>query len=63
MQIGTRVVPRVGTFADAQPGYPAALIDSQSFLALAVNGGNAAQAFGLSRGDAVVLTPPGESSE
>ncbi len=63
VQIGTRVVPRVVTFADAQLGHPAVLVDSQGFLALAVNGGSAAQAFGLSRGDAVMLTPPGESSE
>jgi hypothetical protein len=63
VQIGTRVVPRVGTFADARPGYAAALIDSQGFLALAVNGGSAAQTFGLSRGDTVVLSPPHERSE
>jgi S-adenosyl-L-methionine hydrolase (adenosine-forming) len=63
VQIGSRVVPRVGTFADAQPGYPAAFIDSQGFLALAVNGGSAAQAFGLSRGDAVMLSPPDEGSK
>jgi hypothetical protein len=28
-----------------------------------VNGGNAAQAFGLSRGDAVVLSPPDEDAK
>jgi S-adenosylmethionine hydrolase len=63
VQIGTRVVPRVGTFADAGPGDAAAFfIDSQGYLALAVNGGSAAQAFGLSRGDTVVLGPPDEGS-
>jgi S-adenosylmethionine hydrolase len=63
VQIGTRVVPRVGTFADAQAGSAAAFIDSQGYLALAVNGGSAAQAFGLSRGDTVVLSPPDERPE
>jgi S-adenosylmethionine hydrolase len=63
VQIGSRVVPRVGTFADATPGSAAAFIDSQGFLALAVNGGNAAQALGLSRGDAVVLSPPDEDAK
>jgi S-adenosyl-L-methionine hydrolase (adenosine-forming) len=62
VQIGARVVPRVGTFADARSGSPVAFIDSQGYLALAVNGGSAAQAFGLSRGDAVVLSPPDEGS-
>jgi S-adenosyl-L-methionine hydrolase (adenosine-forming) len=63
VQIGSRVVPRAGTFADARPGSPAAFIDSQGYLALAVNGGSAAQAFGLSRGDAVVLSPPDGGSQ
>jgi S-adenosylmethionine hydrolase len=63
VQIGSRIVPRVGTFADAQSGSPAAVIDSQGYLALAVNDGSAAQTFGLSRGDAVVLSPPDEGSE
>jgi S-adenosyl-L-methionine hydrolase (adenosine-forming) len=60
VQIGSRVLPRVSTFADVPPGHPAAFIDSQGFLAIAVNQGSAAQALALGRGDAVVLTPPGD---
>jgi S-adenosyl-L-methionine hydrolase (adenosine-forming) len=58
VEIGSRPIPRVGTFADVPGGAPAAFLDSQGFLALAVNRGSAAQAFGLSPGDAVVLSPP-----
>jgi S-adenosylmethionine hydrolase len=61
VQIGSRVLPRVATFADVAPGQPAAFIDSQGFLAIAVNHGSAAQALALGRGDAVVLTPPGHA--
>jgi S-adenosylmethionine hydrolase len=58
VEVGTRRMPRVGTFADVPPGSAAAFIDSQGFLALAINRGSAAEAFRLGRGDAVVLTPP-----
>ena len=61
VQIGSRTIPIVTTFADVGRGYPAAFIDSQGFLAIAVNQGNAAQALGLGRGDAVVLTPPDDA--
>jgi S-adenosylmethionine hydrolase len=62
VQIGSRLIPRVSTFADVAAGHPAAFIDSQGFLAIAINQGSAAQALALGRGDAVVLTPPGHSS-
>ena len=62
VQIGSRVIPIVTTFADVGRGHPAAFIDSQGFLAIAVNQGNAAQALGLGRGDAVVLTPPDDAT-
>ena len=57
VQIGTRRVPRVGTFSDVEQGAPAAFVDSQGFLALAVNRGRAADLFALGRGDSVVLSP------
>ena len=57
VQIGSRHVPRVGTFSDVEAGTPAAFVDSQGFLALAVNRGRAADLFALGRGDAVVLSP------
>jgi S-adenosylmethionine hydrolase len=61
LQIGSRRLPRVDTFAAVPPGAPAAIIDSQGYLALAVNRGSAARALGLGRGDAVVLTPPDDA--
>jgi S-adenosyl-L-methionine hydrolase (adenosine-forming) len=55
VELGDRRIPIVGTFADVPPGRAGALIDSQGFLAIAVNRGNAAESLGLGRGDPVVL--------
>jgi len=52
------VVIRVSTFADVAEGSPAAIVDSQGFVALVVNGGSAADVLGLHRGDAVTLSRP-----
>jgi S-adenosyl-L-methionine hydrolase (adenosine-forming) len=57
VQVGSRKVPRVGTFSDVEPGSTALFVDSQGFVALAVNRGRAADLFALGRGDAVVLSP------
>jgi S-adenosyl-L-methionine hydrolase (adenosine-forming) len=59
VEVCGRVVSRVSTFADVPEGSPAAIVDSQGFVALIVNGGSAAEALGLHRGDAVTLSRPG----
>jgi S-adenosylmethionine hydrolase len=51
-------VSRVSTFADVVEGSLAAIVDSQGFVALVVNGGSAADVLGLHRGDAVTLSRP-----
>jgi hypothetical protein len=53
--VGTRPVPRADAFAEVPEGTPAVLVDSQGFVALAVNRGNAAELFSLAPGDTVVL--------
>jgi S-adenosyl-L-methionine hydrolase (adenosine-forming) len=53
-----RIVSRVSTFSDVAEGSPAAIVDSQGFVALVVNGGSAADVLGLHRGDAVTLSRP-----
>jgi S-adenosylmethionine hydrolase len=51
-------VARASTFADVPEGSPAAIVDSQGFVALVVNGGSATDVLGLHRGDAVTLSRP-----
>jgi S-adenosylmethionine hydrolase len=53
-----RIVTRVSTFVDVAEGSPAAIVDSQGFVALVVNGGSAADVLGLHRGDSVTLSRP-----
>jgi S-adenosyl-L-methionine hydrolase (adenosine-forming) len=53
--LGTKRVPRVGTFADVARGSLAAIVDSQGFVALVVNQGSAAESLHLRVGDPVVL--------
>jgi hypothetical protein len=53
--IGSRRVPRAGTFADVARGALAAIVDSQGFVALVVNQGSAADLLHLRVGDPVVL--------
>lgn len=55
LAIGARDVPRVATFADVPFGGCGAIVDSEGYVALVVNHGNAAQLLGLSLGDPVVL--------
>jgi hypothetical protein len=58
LEVCGRVVTRVSTFADVAKGASAAIIDSQGFVALVVNGGSAADLLGIHRGDAVTLSRP-----
>lgn len=51
-----RVTRFITTYAEAEPGVPAALIGSSDFLEIAVNHGNAARLLAVKQGDAVVLT-------
>jgi S-adenosyl-L-methionine hydrolase (adenosine-forming) len=55
LAVGSRRVPLVATFSDVAAGTPAAIIDSQGFVALTINRGSAAETLGLRRGDSVVL--------
>ena len=57
-EVAGRKVPRASTFADVAEGSLAAIVDSQGFVALVVNGGSAANVLGLHRGDAVTLSRP-----
>ncbi len=58
VEVCGRVVARASTFADVPEGSPAAIVDSQGFVALVVNGGSAADVLGVHRGDAVTLSRP-----
>jgi S-adenosylmethionine hydrolase len=53
--VGAREIPRASAFSDVAPGVCVAIVDSQGYIAIVVNQGSAAQALGLSPGDAVVL--------
>lgn len=53
--VGSKRIPRAGTFADVTRGALAAIVDSQGFVALVVNQGSAAELLGLRAGDPVVL--------
>ncbi|MDP9343105.1 MAG: SAM-dependent chlorinase/fluorinase [Actinomycetota bacterium] len=52
-------VPRARTFADLSQAHAGITVDSAGFLALVVNGGSAAQSFGVGPGDDVLLARPG----
>jgi S-adenosylmethionine hydrolase len=56
---GDRTLPRVRTFSDVPAGHAAALVDSSGYLALVVNGGNAAAELSLERRDGLVLARVG----
>ncbi len=62
-------IPRAATFADVPAGAPAAIVDSQGFVALVVNHGSAAKLLGLEPGATLTLTraidpsPPPEARE
>jgi S-adenosylmethionine hydrolase len=55
LHVAGRQVPRVGIFGDVPEGVLAMIVDSQGYLALVVNHGNAAQLLNLKEGSAVVL--------
>ncbi len=55
LTVGARPVRRVETFGDLHEGALGAIVDSQSFMALVVGHGSAAEALGLAPGDTVVL--------
>jgi S-adenosylmethionine hydrolase len=55
VSIGSRTIRSVETFSDVHEGVVAAIVDSQGFVALVVNRGNAAEILQLGPGDAVVL--------
>lgn len=56
VDLGSRRVPRVATFADVPSGKLGLIVDSQGFVALFVNNGSAAEQLGLRPGDSVVLS-------
>jgi S-adenosyl-L-methionine hydrolase (adenosine-forming) len=51
-------LPRAGTFAELPEREPGLIIDSEGYLAIVVNHGNAAQMLGLAASDAVVIERP-----
>jgi len=53
---GGRAIPVARTFSDVPPGNALAYVGSDGLLEIAVNGGNAAEALGLSRGSEVILS-------
>lgn len=58
VSVGERVLRRVATYADVPEGAPAVVVDSQGFVALVVNHGNAKELFGLEPGSIVTLGLP-----
>jgi S-adenosyl-L-methionine hydrolase (adenosine-forming) len=60
---GSVPVRRVRTFGDVAAGELGALIDSRGWLAVACNGGSAAEALRLSVGDAVSIEPASEDRD
>lgn len=55
LAVGSKSLRWVETFTDVHEGTLAAIVDSQGFVSLVVNRGNAAEALGLGPGDSVVL--------
>ena len=53
--VNGRRLPRAGTFAELPEREPGIIVDSDGYLAIVVNHGNAATALGLAAGDAVVV--------
>ena len=56
LEVGGRTIPRAATFSDVPQGQPAAIVDSQGYLALVVNRGSAAELLNLKERAAVVLS-------
>jgi S-adenosylmethionine hydrolase len=55
--VNGRRLPRAGTFSELPEREPGVIVDSDGYLAIVVNHGNAATALGLAAGDAVVVEP------
>jgi S-adenosyl-L-methionine hydrolase (adenosine-forming) len=53
--VNGRRLPRAGTFAELPEREPGLIVDSEGYLAIVVNHGNAAQMLGLASGDAVII--------
>ena len=58
MIVNGRRLPRAGTFAELPEREPGLIVDSDGYLAIVVNHGNAAQMLGLAAGDVVVMEGP-----
>ena len=56
--VNGRRLRRAGTFADLPEREPGLIVDSEGYLAIVVNHGNAAGMLGLAAGDAVVVEAP-----
>ena len=56
--VNGRRIPRAGTFAELPEREPGLIVDSEGYLAIVVNHGNAAQMLGLAATDAVVIEGP-----
>jgi len=56
--VNGRRLPRAGTFAELPEREPGLIVDSDGYLAIVVNHGNAAQMLGLAAGDVVVMERP-----
>ena len=56
--VNGRRLPRAGTFAELPEREPGLIVDSDGYLAIVVNHGNAAQMLGLAAGDVVVMEGP-----
>jgi S-adenosylmethionine hydrolase len=53
--VNGRRLPRAGTFAELPEREPGMIVDSEGYLAIVINRGNAAAMLGLAAGDAVVV--------
>jgi S-adenosylmethionine hydrolase len=53
--VNGRRLPRAGTFAELPEREPGLIVDSEGYLAIVVNHGNAAQMLGLAPGDTVII--------
>jgi S-adenosyl-L-methionine hydrolase (adenosine-forming) len=56
--VNGRRLPRAGTFAELPEREPGLIVDSDGYIAIVVNHGNAAQMLGLAPGDVVVMEGP-----
>lgn len=56
--VNGRRLPRAGTFAELPEREPGLIVDSDGYLAIVVNHGNAAQMLGLAAADTVVIEGP-----